>query len=53
MWEGGVGGVVGMQTRVYFLFLTCLLELLINENVLIRQILLCLASNKENKKKKQ
>ena len=27
MW-GGVGGVVGMQTRVYFLFLTCLLELL-------------------------
>jgi len=22
-----VGGVVGMQTRVYFLFLTCLLEL--------------------------
>ena len=25
MW-GGVGGVVGMQTRMYFLFLTCLLE---------------------------
>ena len=30
---GGVGGVVGMQTRVYFLFLTCLLELLIDKNI--------------------
>ena len=34
---GGVGGVVGMQTRVYFLFLTCLLELLINKSTKIHK----------------